>query len=201
MTLCTRNRRRSAVAALRRLTRAANGERAMIGKLISGGQTGVDQAALRAAKACGIPTGGWAPKGWMTEDGPAPWLAEFGLQEHASADYLDRTRAKVGDAGLTLILMARESELARGTALTLRVARASKARGIDHYVSVMSHPGAVERCRDALMWFAEAGESVVNVAGPRESESPGIGEMAERFLREVFPLPGYVATASAAMDI
>jgi hypothetical protein len=49
----------------------------------------------------------------------------------------------------------------------------------------MSQPGAVERCRDALKWFADAGGSVVNVAGPRESESPGIGEKAERFLRQV----------------
>jgi hypothetical protein len=161
----------------------------MIGKIISGGQTGVDQAALRAAQACGIPTGGWAPKGWRTEDGPALWLADFGLQEHASADYPDRTRANVGDASLTLILISRESELARGTALTLRVAQASRSHGIDHYVSVMSQPGAVERCRDALKWFTDAGDSVVNVAGPRESESPGIGERAEQFLREVFEQP------------
>ena len=161
----------------------------MIGKIISGGQTGVDQAALRAAKACGIPTGGWAPKGFRTEDGPAPWLADFGLQEHASADYPDRTRANVGDAGLTLILVTRESDLARGTALTLRVAQASKAHGIDYYISVMSYPGAVERCRDALKWYANVGDSVVNVAGPRESESPGIGERAEKFLREVFQQP------------
>src|SRR5262249_6057013 len=62
-------RRRSGVAAVWPPTRAANGEPAMIGKVISGGQTGVDQVALRAAKACGIPTGGWAPKGWRTEDG------------------------------------------------------------------------------------------------------------------------------------
>ena len=183
-------RRSSGVGAVRRQTRAANGERAMIGKIISGGQTGVDQAALRAAKACGIPTGGWAPKGFRTEDGPAPWLADFGLQEHASADYPDRTRANVGNAGLTLILVTRESELARGTALTLRVAQASSTHGIEHYVSVMSYPGAVERCRDALNWFANAGKSVVNVAGPRESESPGIGERAEKFLREVFQQPG-----------
>src|SRR5262249_61482425 len=126
----------------------------MIGTVISGGQTGVDQAALRAAKVCGIPTGGWAPKGWRTEDGPAPWLADLGLQEHASADYPDRTRANVGDAGLTLIVVTRESDLAGGTALTLRVARASRGNGIDHYVSVMSYPGAVERCCDALTWFA-----------------------------------------------
>lgn len=109
----------------------------MIGKIISGGQTGVDQAALRAAKACGIPTGGWAPKGFRTEAGPAPWLADFGLREHASADYPVRTRANCRDAGLTLILITRESELARGTALTLRFAQASRAQGIDHYVSVM----------------------------------------------------------------
>jgi hypothetical protein len=54
----------------------------------------------------------------------------------------------------------------------------------------MSQPGAVERCRDAIKWFANAGGSVVNVAGPRESESPGIGERAEKFLREVFQKPG-----------
>jgi len=42
--------------------------------VVSGGQTGVDQAALRAARASGIATGGWAPKGWATEAGPAPWL-------------------------------------------------------------------------------------------------------------------------------
>ena len=162
----------------------------MIGKVISGGQTGVDQAALRAAKACNIPTGGWAPKGFRTEDGPAQWLAEFGLQEHASADYRVRTRANIREAGLTLILITRESELARGTALTLQFAQVSRGQGIDHYVAVMSQPGAVERCRDVLMWFADGGGSVVNVAGPRESESPGIGESAEKFLREVFQRPG-----------
>lgn len=53
----------------------------MLERVISGGQTGADQAALRAARACGIPTGGWAARGWLTEDGPAPWLAEWGLAE------------------------------------------------------------------------------------------------------------------------
>ena len=46
-----------------------------------GGQTGADQGGLRAARACGIPTGGWAPRGWQTEDGPCPALANFGLVE------------------------------------------------------------------------------------------------------------------------
>src|SRR5262245_48868343 len=162
----------------------------MIGMVISGGQTGVDQAALRAARAAGIPTGGWAPKGFRTEAGPAPWLADFGVQEHESAHYPDRTRANVGAADLTLILLARDSDLVGGAALTLRIAQADRSLGIDHYVSVMSQPGAVERCRDVLKWFAKAGGSVVNVAGPRESESPGIGKRAEKFLSEVFQRPG-----------
>jgi hypothetical protein len=53
----------------------------MFERVISGGQTGADQAGLRAARACGIPTGGWAPRGWLTEAGPAPWLADWGLAE------------------------------------------------------------------------------------------------------------------------
>ena len=47
----------------------------MIDRVISGGQTGADQAGWRAAKASGIPTGGWMPKGFLTEDGPRPEFA------------------------------------------------------------------------------------------------------------------------------
>jgi hypothetical protein len=53
----------------------------MLPRVLSGGQSGVDQAALRAARACGLDTGGWAPAGWMTEVGPASWLADYGLVE------------------------------------------------------------------------------------------------------------------------
>jgi len=54
----------------------------------------------------------------------------------------------------------------------------------------MSQPGAVQRCRDVLQWLDEVGGNVVNIAGPRESESPGIGEKAEKFLCEVFQPSG-----------
>jgi hypothetical protein len=65
----------------------------MIVQVISGGQTGADQGGLRAARACGIPTSGWAPKGWMTEAGPAPWLADWGLAGDLELDRLgDRQR-------------------------------------------------------------------------------------------------------------
>ena len=55
----------------------------MLKRVISGGQTGVEQVALRAAKALGIETGGWAPIGWKTEEGESAWLgAEYGLEIH-----------------------------------------------------------------------------------------------------------------------
>lgn len=68
----------------------------------SGGQTGVDQTGLFVAREHGIKTGGWAPKGWRTEAGPAPWLEDFGLVEHVSPSFKPRTHANVRDADLTV---------------------------------------------------------------------------------------------------
>ena len=62
---------------------------------ISGGQTGADQGGLLGARDAGVATGGTAPKGWRTEDGPAAWLAEFGLVEGRSTAYAARTWAYV----------------------------------------------------------------------------------------------------------
>jgi predicted Rossmann-fold nucleotide-binding protein len=70
----------------------------MLRKVISGGQTGVDQAGLRAARAVGLATGGSAPRGWETEDGPAPWLAECERE-----GYLARTEANVRASDGTMI--------------------------------------------------------------------------------------------------
>src|SRR4051812_12471606 len=74
----------------------------MLDRVVSGGQSGADQAALRAARAANIPTGGWAPKGWRTEDGAAPWLADFGLVECPESGYPARTRANVRDSDVTV---------------------------------------------------------------------------------------------------
>lgn len=62
--------------------------------LYSGGQTGADQGSLQAAKAAGIQTGGFAARRWLTETGPAPWLASFGLVE-MDGGYAERTHANV----------------------------------------------------------------------------------------------------------
>src|SRR5262249_15066219 len=76
----------------------------MLDKVITGGQTGAGQGALRAARAAGIPTGGWAPLGWLVEtaDGrkteAAPWLAELGLVEGPGPGFKARSVANVRDS-------------------------------------------------------------------------------------------------------
>lgn len=152
-------------------------------KVISGGQTGVDQAALRAAHAAGVPTGGWAPKGWQTEAGPAPWLARYGLLPHAGG-YAARTRANASESDATLILF--EGGVTGGTALTVREVEGF-ARPC-HMVNVGAVHGRHGEAAVAgvLAWLAAEGVATLNVAGPRESKHPGIGARAEGFLNEVF---------------
>ena len=76
------------------------------GRVISGGQTGADQAGLIVARRFGLPTGGWMPHGWKTATGPNPQLGqEFGLREHAG-DYAARTAANVRDSDGTIRLAA-----------------------------------------------------------------------------------------------
>src|SRR5210317_1476146 len=74
-------------------------------KVISGGQTGADQAGLYAAKEVGWETGGYAPKGWRTQGEPAPQLmALFGVQEHFKYEYPPRTELNVKNSDCTFRL-------------------------------------------------------------------------------------------------
>ena len=73
-------------------------------KIVSGGQTGVDQGALEAALDLGLVWGGWVPKGWRAENGTVPERFRARMQEHASANYIVRTRQNVADSHATLIL-------------------------------------------------------------------------------------------------
>lgn len=145
-------------------------------RVVSGGQTGVDQAALRAARACGIPAGGTAPLGWTTEDGPAPWLAEFGLVECEAPGYPARTEANARDSDVTLWLGVANSAGYRATA------RACRDHGKRLFHAAGKTPG------DALDWLelVADGGVTLNVAGNRESVQPGIGERAERWLTALF---------------
>jgi hypothetical protein len=150
----------------------------MIERVISGGQTGADQAGWRAARAVGIATGGWMPKGYLTEDGPRPEFAElYGAQEHTSPRYPFRTEANVWDAHVTLWFGDPASPGGRATS---RVA-AGFGR---HFVVIGEHPPYWL----SLHMNIHQEWKVVNVAGNRESKAPGIGAWVERYLTEVFRL-------------
>jgi putative molybdenum carrier protein len=155
------------------------GSKPTLSKVISGGQTGVDRAALDVALSLGIPCGGWCPRGRRAEDGTIP--ARYPLAETPDRGYPQRTEWNVRESDGTLLIHAGPRR--GGTALTLKLA-AREAKPV-LCVDLADDPdgGAV------LGWIAKTGIRVLNVAGPRESESPGIGERAARFLRAALDPP------------
>jgi hypothetical protein len=153
--------------------------------VISGAQTGVDQAALRAARACGVATAGWAPLGYMTEDGPATWLADYGLAECPEHGYPARTRLNVAMADKLLWYGPGGSP---GFRLTMNEAfkKWSAVGGLAYHVEEGADVGqVVDFVSHGLKEFASA---KLMVAGSRESRHPGIGARAEAWLTEFFRL-------------
>lgn len=144
-------------------------------QVVSGGQTGVDRAALDVALELGVACGGWCPKGRRAEDGLIP--DTYPLRESPTANYAERTALNVKDSDGTLIL-ARGS-LRGGTALTKTFAERYR------------RPCLVLDLRDATAlhvheWLQSNSIRVLNVAGPRESSQPGIARQAAAFLRMLF---------------
>ena len=148
----------------------------MITRILSGGQTGADRAALDVAITLGIPHGGWCPRGRLAEDGRIP--DEYELTETLSAHYPERTRLNVRDADRTLVL-AHPPPLSNGTRLTLRLAR-HKPSLLIPLMSPVPYNELVRLAREFLV-----GCETINVAGPRESGRPGIYLAAKAFLMEV----------------
>ena len=147
-------------------------------RVVSGGQTGVDRAALDAAIECGIPIGGWCPKGRLAEDGFVPH--RYPLIETPSSKYPQRTMWNVRDSHGTLILII--GPLEGGSALT---ARHATTLGRPHLVIDLELRlyDAPDRARE---FIAANRITILNVAGPRESSRPGIYQRAYRMLRRVF---------------
>lgn len=151
--------------------------------VVSGGQTGVDQAALKAARASGVKTGGFACKGWQTEDGPAPWLAGYGLAECEYAGYPARTRANVFAATACVWIGNPHSPGGKLTASLCVEAN------IDWFTSLRGD-NPREACDWLCGWVLEPADGPVTlmVAGNRESKTPGIGAAAEMMLVEMLAL-------------
>jgi hypothetical protein len=153
-------------------------------RIVSGGQTGVDRAALEVALELGIAAGGWCPRGRLAEDGPID--ARYPLRETPSARYEQRTEWNVRDSDATLVL-AREP-LGGGTALTVRVA-ARLGRPV-----LVVDPIDVSRISEVRRWLEQQRVRVLNVAGPRASGDPALHARARRFLRALLGPSG--ATSS-----
>lgn len=147
----------------------------MIRKIISGGQTGVDQAALDVAIKLGIPHGGWIPKGRLTEAGPLP--RKYKLQELPTRSYPKRTERNVLDSDATLVIA--RGAIKGGTALTLSLAR---RHGKPFLQVDLARLNALEAARCISHWVLNHQVGVLNVAGPRHSEDPKLYADARKVL-------------------
>lgn len=170
-------------------------------KVISGGQTGADQAGLRAACQLGLETGGTAPPGWATSEGPKrDLLLSYGLVECAegrsssTAGYIARSKCNVDDADATLVFRVQASAGSDRTVeycLSKRWKTPTFSLGNADFVSntlghrpvlIVQHmtPAAVEAVREFL---SERGVRTLNVAGHRAVEGvPGWPQAVEEFL-------------------
>jgi hypothetical protein len=147
-----------------------------IEKIISGGQTGVDRAALDVALELRIPCGGWCPKGRKAEDGPID--IRYPLKETNSANYRIRTERNVRESDGILIFTWRKPR--GGTALTIKFAQKYKK---PYLIVDLSEGGDPETVRK---WEEVNKIKLLNIAGLRESELPGIYHRTVAFLQEVF---------------
>lgn len=138
---------------------------------------------MRAARRAGIETGGLCPKSWLTELGPQPDLLQsFSLKEHSSTKYPPRTHANV-EAGDATLIIAKEMDT--GSKLTADLCRALD-KPMLHLTRGEMVSGQNGTLDAALDWLGREAPAVLNVAGNRESKSPGIETEAEAFLFLLF---------------
>jgi hypothetical protein len=160
-----------------------------LAQVVSGGQTGVDRAALDAASQCNIPIGGWCPRGRRSEDGRIP--DNYPLDETTARSYAVRTEWNVRDSDGTLIVVL--SEISSGTRLTIDSAR---QQGRPHLVIALRPDTSESLFSDTISeddqiqsvvdWITAHRIRVLNVAGPRGSAGPDVYALARRFLDRLF---------------
>ena len=143
-----------------------------LSKIVSGGQTGVDRAALDAARAAGLERGGWCPRGRLAEDGPL--AGAYPLRETPTAEYAQRTEWNVRDSDATLILSP--LPLDGGTKLTAEIAKRLRKPWL------ALDPRERGALKSAGRWLEETGAETLNVAGPRASRWAEGYPLAKSFL-------------------
>lgn len=157
----------------------------MLTRIISGGQKGVDQAALRMAMKHGIEHGGWCPPGRESEEGAIPDI--FNLDEtpeERSSNAPDtprslRTEWNVRDSDATLIITTESANLGPGLEWTV------KAASIHAKPIIIVNPEVEITTDRVLKWLKDHQVEVLNVAGPSERAMPGISRIAASFLERL----------------
>ena len=153
----------------------------MIEKIISGGQTGADRAALDVAIKFIIPHGGWIPKGRITEEGPLP--DKYKLQEMSTSSYPVRTEQNVIDSDGTLIIS--HGELTGGSAYTRKMAM---KHGKPWCHADLYKLPTFQAAIIIEEWISKYGIEALNVAGPRASKDPSIYGLVTVILELVYNL-------------
>ena len=148
-------------------------------KIISGGQTGVDQAALDAAIEAGRDYGGAIPLGRRTEQGPLS-VKYASMTELTTAEYAARTEKNLCDADATLIVY--RGNLSGGSKFTAEQCKKYKKELL--LINLENRTTSVEK--HIQTWLQVLAPGILNVAGPRESSSPGIYKEVKALLQNVF---------------
>ncbi len=145
----------------------------LIGKIVSGGQTGVQRGALAAAIELGFPYGGMVPKGRLAEDGRVP--ERFGKVTVAPRkDYLYSAEWNVTHSDATLVITREPVDMRYrldvGSSVTQWTVKFCIDHGKPHILLTRRNVAA------AMDWMRGIGRQdiVLNIAGSSESESPGI---------------------------
>lgn len=164
----------------------------MLKKIISGGQTGADRAALDAAIKLNLAHGGWVPKGRRAEDGSIP--PTYRLEEMPTASYPRRTEKNVQEADGTLILT--HGPATGGSKLTVDCAVRHRRKHL--HIDLLRTPAfkAVHRISE---WISANGIEVLNVAGSSASKDPAIYDKTLQILTSVYWLdqPGWIASETS----
>jgi hypothetical protein len=160
-----------------RQSKQTQGAFTMIDRIVSGGQTGADRAALDWAIENGCPHGGWCPKGRLAEDGTIP--SRYHLAETPGSCYDQRTDWNARDSDGTVIFSIAPN-LSGGSKQTVDLAH-------QHGKPVIHISLATEQPAETLRQFIRANHiRVLNVAGPRASTEPGVGDFVKSVLDSTF---------------
>ena len=158
-----------------------------VSRIVSGGQTGVDRAALDVAIFLEIPHGGWCPRGRKAEDGSISNV--YQLTETRSSSYVVRTEKNVAESDGTLILY--RNSMSRGTALTASFTRRHVRPCLAIDIAAMQYSNSYEdwiekKVAEIHNWLMQEAIETLNVAGPRESSASGITADAHTLLLNAF---------------